>query len=87
MTGQLQILEKINELFGKLNSKSSLLETNIERKEGEYFNAPLHNQGQSGNSMSGRQSSTQQSYIPRLIKLDFPRFNGGEDTTSWVCRV
>ena len=37
--------------------------------------------------MGGHQSSTQQSYIPKLIKLDFLRFNGDEDTASWVCRV
>ena len=24
---------------------------------------------------------------PRLIKLDFPWFNGNKDTISWVCRV
>lgn len=33
------------------------------------------------------QNNTQQSYIPRLTKLDFPRFNSTEDMTSWVCRV
>ncbi len=24
---------------------------------------------------------------PRLVKLDFPRFNGGEDPTSWICHA
>lgn len=42
MTGQLQILEKINELFGKLNSKNSLPEANMEREEGEPSNSPPH---------------------------------------------
>lgn len=37
--------------------------------------------------MGSHQISIQQSYVPRMIKLDFPRFNGSEDTTSWVCRV
>ena len=23
--------------------------------------------------------------IPRVTKLDFPRFNGSEDPTSWIC--
>ncbi|KAH9766092.1 hypothetical protein KPL70_002068 [Citrus sinensis] len=87
MTGQLQILEKINELFGKLNSKNSLLEVNMEREEGEHSNAPPHDQGRSGNTMGSRQISTHHSYVPRMIKLDFPRYNGSEDTTSWVCRV
>ena len=87
MTGQLQIMEKINELFGKLNSKNSLPEANMEREEGEHSNAPPHDQGRSGNTMGSRQISTQQSSVPRMIKLDFPRFNSSEDTTSWVCRV
>ncbi|KAK0573353.1 hypothetical protein LWI29_006880 [Acer saccharum] len=26
-------------------------------------------------------------YAPRFVKLDFPRFKGEEDTTSWFCRV
>ena len=25
--------------------------------------------------------------IPKVTKLDYPRFNGNEDPTSWVCRV
>ncbi|XP_024035559.1 uncharacterized protein LOC112096363 [Citrus clementina] len=37
--------------------------------------------------MGSRQISTHHSYVPRMIKLDFPRYNGSEDTTSWVCRV
>jgi hypothetical protein len=24
---------------------------------------------------------------PKLEKLDFPKFDGSEDPTSWVCRV
>ena len=87
MTGQLQIMKKINELFGKLNSKNSLPEGNMEREEGEHSNAPPHDQGRLGNTMGSRQISTQQSYVPRMIKLDFPQFNSSEDTTSWVCRV
>uniref|UniRef100_A0A2N9H3T1 Retrotransposon gag domain-containing protein n=1 Tax=Fagus sylvatica TaxID=28930 RepID=A0A2N9H3T1_FAGSY len=26
-------------------------------------------------------------YTPRTVKLDFPRFNGAEDPTSWICRA
>ncbi|KAL4192222.1 hypothetical protein AMTRI_Chr06g192850 [Amborella trichopoda] len=29
----------------------------------------------------------QQSFVPKLVKLDFPRFNGNEDMMSWTCRV
>ena len=27
------------------------------------------------------------SYTPKLVKLDFPLFNSGEDPTSWICRA
>ncbi|KAL4201804.1 hypothetical protein AMTRI_Chr02g260510 [Amborella trichopoda] len=26
-------------------------------------------------------------YLSRMVKLDFPKFNGEEDPTSWVCRA
>ena len=25
--------------------------------------------------------------MPKLVKLDFPRFNGEEDPTNWLCRA
>ncbi|KAA8517098.1 hypothetical protein F0562_017391 [Nyssa sinensis] len=50
--------------------------------------APLQNHGvRSGNIIGICQNGSQQSYAPKFVKLDFPRFNGEEDTTSWVCRV
>lgn len=58
MTGQLQILEKINELFGVLNSNNSLPETKMEREEEDCSNGPPHDQGRLGNTMGGHQSST-----------------------------
>lgn len=27
------------------------------------------------------------SYLPRLVKLEFPRYNGEDDPTSWICRA
>ncbi|XP_043725863.1 uncharacterized protein LOC122672458 [Telopea speciosissima] len=31
--------------------------------------------------------SSQQSYLPKIVKLDFPRYNGGDDTITWIYRV
>ncbi|KAA8544487.1 hypothetical protein F0562_022473 [Nyssa sinensis] len=85
-TGQQQILEKITELFDKLSSQT--IPPSLEREEGENSMAPLQNHGgRSGNIIGTRQNGSQQSYAPKFVKLDFPRFNGEEDTTSWVCRV
>lgn len=27
------------------------------------------------------------SYAPKMVKLDFPRFDEKEDATSWICRA
>ena len=35
----------------------------------------------------GHSGRSNHSYAPRLVKLDFPRFNGTEDPTSWICRA
>ncbi|KAL4187164.1 hypothetical protein AMTRI_Chr09g17540 [Amborella trichopoda] len=39
------------------------------------------------NINGNRQNGSQQSFAPKLVKLDFPLFNGEEDTTSWTCKV
>ncbi|RVW92477.1 hypothetical protein CK203_042670 [Vitis vinifera] len=40
-------------------------------------------------AITGPRDSTESygAVIPRVTKLDFPRFNGSEDPTSWICRV
>ena len=49
------------------------------------------NQEQGENSMgqSGtlRPTSSNRSIVPKLTKLEFPRYKGGDDPTSWVCRA
>ena len=81
LTNQQQMLEKITELFTKLSSFNS------HREEGESSHGqPRGSHNQWGNRGS-QQGETNQSYAPRLAKLDFPRFNGSEDPTSWICRA
>ena len=81
LTNQQQMLEKVTELFTKLSSFNS------HREEGESSHGrPLGSNNQWGNRGS-QQGGTNQSYVPRLVKLDFPRFNGSEDPTSWICRA
>ncbi|KAA8535649.1 hypothetical protein F0562_030652 [Nyssa sinensis] len=31
--------------------------------------------------------SVSQSVLPKLTKLEFPRYQGGDDPTSWICRA
>lgn len=39
-----------------------------------------------GNRRANGEASTG-GYLPRLVKLEFPRYNGEEDPTSWICRA
>ncbi|KAL4183549.1 hypothetical protein AMTRI_Chr11g98820 [Amborella trichopoda] len=71
--GQQQIMDKLNEQFEKLNSRSA----NIEPEVGEN---PRNTNG-------NRQNGSHKSFAPKLVKLNFPRFNSDKDTTSWTCRV
>ncbi|KAJ8753628.1 hypothetical protein K2173_025619 [Erythroxylum novogranatense] len=47
----------------------------------EYDVRASESRGQSANF------GVSSSYAPKLVKLDFPRFNGREDPTSWLCRA
>ena len=39
--------------------------------------------GRSTRTVAGTSGST----APKIAKLDFPKYSGNEDPTSWVCRV
>lgn len=56
------------------------------REHEETSQAPPRAHGTRQNSNLNQQGSTT-SYAPKLVKLDFPRYNGGEDPTSWLCRA
>ncbi|KAL5765374.1 hypothetical protein ACOSP7_015991 [Xanthoceras sorbifolium] len=71
--GQQQILEKITELFDKLNS---ILQLRAQGRGNDLLKPrQFHHNG------------SQQFCQPRLIKLEFPHFCGKEDTTRWLYRV
>ncbi|KAL4189149.1 hypothetical protein AMTRI_Chr08g164060 [Amborella trichopoda] len=77
-------MDKLNELFEKLSSRIA----NIEPEVGENLRVPLQNHGvRPENTNGNRQNGSQQSFSPKLVKHNFPHFNGEEDTTSWTCRV
>ncbi|KAK3035596.1 hypothetical protein RJ639_033188 [Escallonia herrerae] len=73
--------EMISGINTRLNSVSN------EKEHGEAS----HNRNQrsdanngGGGGGGGGSSGT---YLPKMVKLDFPKFNGDEDPTSWVCRA
>ncbi|KAA8526239.1 hypothetical protein F0562_008022 [Nyssa sinensis] len=63
------------------------LANNTAREHGESSRAPSQTVGGRQHSNTGNGIGSSSSYVPRLVKLDFPRFNGGEDPTSWLCRA
>ncbi|KAK1300149.1 hypothetical protein QJS10_CPB13g01198 [Acorus calamus] len=81
-------MQKLTELFDRHNSQTNSPPANLVHDEEENSRDPPQNHGgRSGNTMGTRQNGSQHSYAPKFIKLDFPHFNGGEDTINWVCRV
>lgn len=55
----------------------------IQSSPGKTLESETHT-SESGTKLT-RSGST--SYTPKLVKLDFPRFDEKEDPTSWICRV
>ncbi|KAA8531814.1 hypothetical protein F0562_006469 [Nyssa sinensis] len=86
-TGQQELLNCMADMFEKLSTRMDNLANNTAREHGKSSRAPSQTVGgrQHSNTENGIGSSS--SYVPRLVKLDFPRFNGGEDPTSWLCRA
>ena len=76
-------------LMKAITSMNTLLEQilgsqSLERGESSHDGGGSHRF-----NYKGSQDSTEfhGAVIPKVTKLDFPRFNGSEDPTSWVCRV
>ncbi|KAL4191127.1 hypothetical protein AMTRI_Chr07g28190 [Amborella trichopoda] len=64
--------QHIMDKLNELFEKLGSHSANIEPEVDENSRAPLQNH--------------EQSFPSKLVKLDFPLFNGEEDTTSWTCR-
>ncbi|CAL5377841.1 unnamed protein product [Camellia sinensis] len=90
-TGQERMMKEMQEMLAAMNTKLDHIMTNQVRDPGEGS----HNQnisvegrtlGSGGTNREVRSNSAPQ-YLPKTVKLDFPRFNGIKDLTSWVCRA
>ncbi|CAL5416547.1 unnamed protein product [Camellia sinensis] len=90
-TGQERMMTEMQEMFEAMNTRLDHITTNQVRDLGESS----HNLNQSvggrtlgsgGTNRKVRSNSAPQ-YLPKTVKLDFPRFNGIEEPMSWVCRA
>ena len=82
MKGQQQLVERMIEVFDKL----ATLSANRDEADGSHTASgkrPMGRDYQEGNHFGG----SHHSYAPHLVKLDFPKLNGTEDPTSWICRT
>ncbi|KAK0600184.1 hypothetical protein LWI29_012574 [Acer saccharum] len=86
-TGQQELLNRIVDMFEKLSTRMDNLANNTVREHGDSSRAPSQTVGGRHHINTGNGAGSSSSYVPRLVKLDFPRFNGGEDPTSWLCRA
>ncbi|CAB4303865.1 unnamed protein product [Prunus armeniaca] len=79
-TRQERIFKEMQEMFSALNASLVQISRTSDGSSSAF------NGG--GGRTFGSGSTTPNSgnfYLPKMVKLDFPHFNGLEDPTSWVC--
>ncbi|KAK1373085.1 hypothetical protein POM88_029278 [Heracleum sosnowskyi] len=82
-SGQNEIMLQVREMFDRLSTRVE----NIATKPTVNF------EGESSRArrtvdLGGSHRLNSSSYLlPKTMTLDFPRFNGVEDPTSWLCRA
>uniref|UniRef100_A0A2C9UNY7 Ty3 transposon capsid-like protein domain-containing protein n=1 Tax=Manihot esculenta TaxID=3983 RepID=A0A2C9UNY7_MANES len=79
--GQEGIAKRLEELFSQLNSRMDRL--SIQSSPGKGVESEAHTPESRTNLTRSRSTF----YTPKLVKLDFPRFDEKEDPSSWVCRA
>lgn len=79
---------EMHEMFASMNERSDQLTNNhvYEHREGSKSVDPG---GRSRTNINGGtiRNNSEVSYLSRMVKLDFLRFNGTEDPTIWICRA
>ena len=70
----------LTEIMEKLSTQRG-----TRREEGETFHGKRH-EDEGENSRAKTRERTQP-FTNRHVKLEFPRFNEGEDPTGWICRA
>ncbi|KAF2305961.1 hypothetical protein GH714_009164 [Hevea brasiliensis] len=80
--GQEGIAKRLEELFSQLNVRMDRLTSQSSQGKGIDSDTAIPESRIRPNS-----SRATSSYTPKMVKLDFPRFDEKEDATSWVCRA
>ncbi|XP_042500062.1 uncharacterized protein LOC122078232 [Macadamia integrifolia] len=81
-------------MMDSMQNPFAAINTRLDNVTGSHDHAESSNnqQKRNGGGSNGRQNNTNTigtagTYLPKMVKLDFSKFNGSEDPTSWVCRA
>jgi hypothetical protein len=80
-SSQEMMRKHMDEMFAAMNTRLDYVAASVGDQGG---GSSSHNKG---GKFQGFRHEQGGSTIPKVAKLDFPRYNGDEDPTSWVCRV
>ncbi|XP_042487967.1 uncharacterized protein LOC122068169 [Macadamia integrifolia] len=78
-----ELMESMQQMFAAVNTKLDNVATIREVGESSHYNHPR----KGGRTHNGAPNSSGGAGAPKVVKLDFPKYNGEEDPTSWVCRA
>ncbi|KAI9159660.1 hypothetical protein LWI28_000697 [Acer negundo] len=80
-SGQKELLCQVTEMFDKISTKMEQNTGPRTPEMGENSAAPSQRHGGFAQPVSSLSN-----ILPKNVKLDFPKYDGREDPTSWVCR-
>ena len=84
------MVSKQQKMMKEIQGMLAAMHTHFDNLSSNHSSVNSHKHGKGEGSSSRFNSGPSGSHsavIPRVTKLDFPRFNGNEDPTSWICRA
>ncbi|KAL4201233.1 hypothetical protein AMTRI_Chr02g257670 [Amborella trichopoda] len=81
-----EVMESMQQMLVAINTRLDQWKNSRNNDESSNSQLPpmYTRQTLTGSLQNGSMGSIG-TYLPRMVKLDFPKFNGEEDPTSWVC--
>ncbi|KAK2987947.1 hypothetical protein RJ640_003425 [Escallonia rubra] len=80
-----EMMESMQQMFAAVNTRLDNVSGNRER--GEHFSKIPPCSDKNHDATSGSSSGTTGICHPKVVKMDFPRFDGEADPISWTCRA
>ena len=83
MVSEQKMMKEIQGMLATMHTRFDNLSSNHSSENSHKRGEGERSSGRFNSGSSGSHSAV----IPRVTKLDFPRFNRNEDPTSWICRA